>query len=916
MSEWKGAARTAAATAGILAGFALCAGVACATEGIDVSEWQGSINWGAVAQSGRSFAIARVSYGAYYIDPYFAANWNGIKAAGMVRGVYQFFLPSQDGATQAQVLLNHIGNLGPGDLPPVCDLEVRDGCSDARIMQQLGAWCATIRNAIGREPLIYTSPGFWNGIGGHNTFGADLWVAHWFVSSPWIPAGWGNWQVWQYSDAGSVPGISGRVDLDRFNGSVADLRNYARSTPPYAAQLAGVNIPATLYSGQSASCWIDYQNVGTSGWDGNTHLGTSDPRDHTSALACGSWLGPNRPCSVQAATGPGGTGRFPFTIVAPQVSQPTTVTESFRLVQEWVTWFGAPDTLVHFSVNIVPLDYAGEITGQSFPAVLDEGQSATCWVEYRNKGQKAWDASTRLGTTDPPDHPSVLVTPGKWVNPARATAVDAATARGAVGRFTFTITAPPVASGTQTFTEKFRLVQEGVTWFPAQPDTLVTLAVAVRHVPKPGNIEVVSDPPGAAVFLSGNAGYAGRFVGLTGPSATALVIPKLPPLRRYHLRISTPGRAAQDAFADVPDNGTVRVSATLPWKPIETWSTDAPLAAAGQKIHAPGGYAAPFLVDWNEDGNLDLVLGAGDGSVDVFLGGSAAKLDLAAPVAAQTIAGPVTVGARAVPFVVDWNGDDEKDLIVGAASGKVFIFLNVRDDADPLFAAPVALQVGGKDFVAPGGDASPWVVDWDGDGKKDLLVGAGDGSVLLLRNTGTDAAPVFAAAVQVAIDQKGPIAVGNDAQPSAADWNNDGRFDLAVGSKTEDVALLRSSGTAVAPLFAPPGQSALRYYYQDRQIAVPAPAGRFLLVDTNGDGLRDLVIGLGSGDLTIALGVHLDGDVDDSKKVDGHDLAKLLRALGAKKGDALYSPALDLNGDGAIDAKDVKILEANFGRTY
>src|SRR5205823_1632944 len=91
----------------------------------------------------------------------------------------------------------------------------------------IGAWIARVQGATGRAPMIYASPGFWNGIGGARTFGADLWVAHWFVSAPHIPGGWSAWNVWQYSDHGTVAGISGPVDLDQFNGSDADLQAYA-----------------------------------------------------------------------------------------------------------------------------------------------------------------------------------------------------------------------------------------------------------------------------------------------------------------------------------------------------------------------------------------------------------------------------------------------------------------------------------------------------------------------------------------------------------------------------------------------------------------------------------------------------------------------------------------------------------------
>src|SRR6185503_3386128 len=71
-------------------------------KGIDVSYYQGTIDWPKVAASGMSFAVARVSYGSGFVDPKFEKNWAGIKAAGLVRGTYQFFVPDQDPVAQAQ----------------------------------------------------------------------------------------------------------------------------------------------------------------------------------------------------------------------------------------------------------------------------------------------------------------------------------------------------------------------------------------------------------------------------------------------------------------------------------------------------------------------------------------------------------------------------------------------------------------------------------------------------------------------------------------------------------------------------------------------------------------------------------------------------------------------------------------------
>ncbi len=202
-------------------------------EGVDVSEFQGNINWAELKASGRAFAVIRVADG-HYFDPKFDQNWAGAKKAGMVRGVYQFFRASEDGTSQANFLLSHV-TIGAGDLPPVADVEVTDGVGPGTLNANLTKWMTRIKQATGKTPIIYTSPGLWPSLSGSSAFKTDtLWVANWGVSCPSLPTPWGGWKFWQYADNGHVGGISGAVDLDRFDGSLAELEQFAggKSGPP------------------------------------------------------------------------------------------------------------------------------------------------------------------------------------------------------------------------------------------------------------------------------------------------------------------------------------------------------------------------------------------------------------------------------------------------------------------------------------------------------------------------------------------------------------------------------------------------------------------------------------------------------------------------------------------------------------
>ena len=197
-------------------------------EGIDVSHFQGAVNWSQVAASGVSFATALVSSG-LVPDANFATNYAGIKTAGLIRGAYQFFHPGQDPVAQANLLLAATGSIGSGDLPPVLDIEVTDGLNASAIAASIQSWVTTVQNATGRTPLIYVAASFWNSsVGGNTAFSSNpLWAVNWGVSCPSLPGAWSNWVFWQYTGTGTVSGVSGQVDRDKFNGTIDALRTFA-----------------------------------------------------------------------------------------------------------------------------------------------------------------------------------------------------------------------------------------------------------------------------------------------------------------------------------------------------------------------------------------------------------------------------------------------------------------------------------------------------------------------------------------------------------------------------------------------------------------------------------------------------------------------------------------------------------------
>jgi lysozyme len=199
------------------------------TDGIDVSHWQNTIDWSQVAASGKRFAYMKASEGTDLVDTTYPTNRYQAKAYGLYVGAYHFARPDRapgDAMAEADYFLA-MSQLAAGDLLPVLDLEVTGGLSPVELQEWVKGYLDRIYVRTGARGVIYASPTFWkNAMSDTTWFAANgyrsLWVAHWTGGSPAsVPAGnWGGvgWTFWQYTSSGVVPGISGRVDLDRFNG--------------------------------------------------------------------------------------------------------------------------------------------------------------------------------------------------------------------------------------------------------------------------------------------------------------------------------------------------------------------------------------------------------------------------------------------------------------------------------------------------------------------------------------------------------------------------------------------------------------------------------------------------------------------------------------------------------------------------
>jgi GH25 family lysozyme M1 (1,4-beta-N-acetylmuramidase) len=236
-----GALTAAAAAVTVLAAPAAPA-QAATTPGIDVSRYQGGIDWTGVRNAGIQFAYIKATEGVSYRDPNFGANYTGAYRAGVVRGAYHFALPDRSGgAVQANYLASNGGawSADSRTLPAALDIEANPygascyGLSQAAMRTWIGDFLATYRVRTGRYAVVYTTTSWWTSCTG-NWSGPwanhPLWVARWASSPGTLPAGAPYHTFWQYTASGSVPGIGGAVDRNTFNGDRSRLIALANNT--------------------------------------------------------------------------------------------------------------------------------------------------------------------------------------------------------------------------------------------------------------------------------------------------------------------------------------------------------------------------------------------------------------------------------------------------------------------------------------------------------------------------------------------------------------------------------------------------------------------------------------------------------------------------------------------------------------
>ncbi len=199
--------------------------------GIDVSRYQGVVNWDSVAAT-QDFAFIKASEGWNHRDLAFRANWMEAGRAGLRRGAYHYFLPHTSIERQLSNYIDLV-KLEPGDLAPVLDVEDLGDLTGPELVEHVRQWLHLAEAHYGIKPILYTGLNFYNRHLAGQFDDYPLWLARYDDREPVTICG-RPYQFWQYTNRAQQPGVVGRVDRNVFLGTVAQLESLCL---PYPAHL-------------------------------------------------------------------------------------------------------------------------------------------------------------------------------------------------------------------------------------------------------------------------------------------------------------------------------------------------------------------------------------------------------------------------------------------------------------------------------------------------------------------------------------------------------------------------------------------------------------------------------------------------------------------------------------------------------
>jgi len=201
--------------------------------GLDVSNWQGAIDWPRVAAQGLSFAYVKATEGTTFCDPYFSENTKGATDAGLAVGAYHFFRAQSTGEAfaEAEFFLKQTEGFRLS-LPPALDIEIPPTGDPAAFQGAVVAWLEYVSARTPRTAVVYSYPAFITQyLDDPRIAEYPLWIASWDRMPTGTIGAWEKWAFWQYTCSGSLNGISGRVCLDIHQGALDETASSLNKDP-------------------------------------------------------------------------------------------------------------------------------------------------------------------------------------------------------------------------------------------------------------------------------------------------------------------------------------------------------------------------------------------------------------------------------------------------------------------------------------------------------------------------------------------------------------------------------------------------------------------------------------------------------------------------------------------------------------
>ncbi|MCU6479050.1 GH25 family lysozyme [Arthrobacter sp. A2-55] len=661
--------------------------------GMDVSGWQTSdaahsvsdVDWVAQWRLGARFVYIKATEGISFRDASFSSQYTGASSVGMLRGGYHFARPDQsDGATQANFFASNGGGWSADGktMPPLLDIENNPygaecyGLSASKMVAWISSFSQQVQARTGRLPMIYTNYYWWQDCTGNSTAFTHqpLHIAAYGTSSPWMPGGWANYSVWQYSSTGPFAG-----DSNTWNGTQASLNTFATKADALSAAAPPASNPsigstADLVAADSTGVLWDYPGTGSGalgarkqigqGWTGLRSITVIDWNSDGVLDLLAQWSGG----SLSLYRGLSGGG------------------------------FAAPQTLASSGWAGYQLTVGYWANAAQYPQILTRSDAGELRL-WKNPSGSGIDAGTQIGNGwgalnltmvdfDGDGNQDLLAQdPSGTVRLYRSNGAGGFMAE----------TRKTVATGWNAYTST--TVYSGFAGAGSTGLLQRDTSGALRYLPVPGT----STFEAPSVVGSGWNPYL-----IAGGENINTSLPASPP----PTIVPTPNPSIKSVSDVVSVDG-----AGILWRyPV----VNATLGAGTQIGSGFTGIKSVHVTDWNADGTLDLLVQRTNGQLALYPGAAAGGFSTPVTLAASGWAGyDLTVG--------QWIRDGKYPSIVAQAPGGSLTSFTTTNGTS--LTAGTTLAQGMTRM-------HPVMTDFDGDGNADITAIDNIGRLILYRSDG------------------------------------------------------------------------------------------------------------------------------------------------------------------------------------